>query len=255
MKPVTILPEEQPYVVQNLKEIIQILTELAKQKASFQVSFDDGGDHTNGYLTTVIEVDAKNHAIHLDVGVDEAFNSKMLASNHVIFTKNDGVKIKWASANLSMVTLKDGRAIKIAIPLSLVRLQRREFFRLSTPIINPAPCKIPVHDISDSQSEQALDLALVDVSLGGVGVVVADPLHAAIVQGASFDGCEISFPEFGSTSLKLEVKNIIPMKLKDGSIKYRIGFQYVKPSRNSEELIRRYTFNLERLMLASTRKP
>lgn len=253
MKPVTISPEEQPYVVQNLKEIIQILSDLAKQKATFQVSFDDDSNHTSGCLTTVIEVDTKNHAVHLDVGIDDAFNNRMLASNHVVFTKNDGVKIKWASANLSMVTLKDGKAMKIAIPQSLVRLQRREFFRLSTPITNPAPCKIPIPNVPDAQTQQALNLALVDVSLGGVGVVAADPLHSAIVEGASFDGCEIIFPEFGATNIKLEVKNIIPMQLKDGSIKYRIGFQYIKPSRNSEELIRRYTFNLERLMMVNSR--
>lgn len=254
MKHVTNLPEEQPYIVQNLKEIIQILTDLAKHKATFKVSFSDGHDHHDGYLTSVIEVDTKNHAVHLDVGIDEAFNSKMLASNHVIFTKNDGIKIKWSSENLSMVSLKDGKAIKIAIPQSLVRLQRREFFRLNTPIVNPAPCRIPIPDAHDTKLKQALDLALVDISLGGLGVVMPDPLHSAITEGANFDECEVSFPEFGSTSLKLQVKNIMPMQLKDGSIKYRIGFQFVNPSRNSEELIRRYTFNLERLTLAITRE-
>jgi hypothetical protein len=38
--------------------------------------------------------------------------------------------------------------------------------------------------------------------------------------------------------------------MKDGSIKNRIGFQYIEPSRGNEGLISRYTYNLERLLMA-----
>lgn len=243
----TDLPDEQPYVVHNLKEIIQILNDLSKQKATLKVSFNDGNDV---YLTTVIEVDAKNHAVHLDIGRDEAFNKRLLASKHVVLLKDDGVKIKWKSANLSVVTLPDGKAIKIALPQNLIRLQRREFFRLATPIANPVPCRIPIANETNPELNKTLELALVDVSLGGVGVIVSDPLDPALVEGASFDSCNINFPDVGVTSVTLLVKNVIPMPMKDGSIKYRVGLQYVEPTRGNEGLIHRYTFNLERLAMA-----
>lgn len=243
----TPLPDEQPYVVHNIKEIIQILNDLSKQKAMLKVSFNAGNDV---YLTTVIAVDAKNHAVHLDIGRDEAFNRRLLASQQVVVSKDDGVKIKWTSTNLSVVTLPDGQAIKVALPKNLIRLQRREFFRLATPIANPVSCRIPIADEADPALNKTLELVLVDVSLGGVGVIVSDPLPPALVEGASFDRCEINFPDVGVASVTLLVKNVIPMPMKDGSTKYRVGLQYVKPSRGNEGLIHRYTFNLERLAMA-----
>jgi len=243
----THLPDEQRYIVHNLKEIIQILTDLSRRKVTLNVSFNDGNDV---YLTTVIEVDTKNHAVHLDIGRDEAFNSRLLASQHVVFLKEDGVRIKWASKNLSVVTLKDGKAIKIALPQNLIRLQRREFFRIATPLANPVLCQIPMPNETDPEVKETLELALVDVSLGGIGLIASDPLHLALVGGVSFDGCKINFPDVGMASLTLQVQNVIPMTMKDGAMKYRIGLQYVEPSRGNEGLIHRYTFNLERLAMA-----
>lgn len=241
------LPEEEQYLVQNLKEITQILTDMSKKKSMLKVSFNHGMDEC---LTTIIEVDAQHHAVYLDIGLDEAFNSTLLASHHVVFSKDDGVRIKWASAHITLVALKDGKAIKIALPQKLMRLQRRESFRLATPIINPVSCKIPVVDKTNSGEDEILELTLVDVSLGGIGAITPSPLDPVFVIGASFDKCKISFPDVGETSLTLQVRNITPIIMKDGVTKNRIGFQFIEPSRGNEGLINRYTYNLERLEMA-----
>lgn len=243
MEQVTNFSDEQQYVVRNVKEIIQILNELIKQKSFIKVSFNEGLEQC---LTTIIEVDAQNNALYLDIGLDEAFNSRLLASHNVLFTKETGVRVKWTSHHLSEVTLKDGRAIKVALPESLIRLQRREFFRVATPVVNPVTCEIPTVDESHPELNGTLSFTLADVSLGGVGIVAEDPLNSALKIGTYFDSCQIVLPEFGTTNLTLQVKNIIPMPIKDGTIKYRIGLLYVKPSLANEALLHRYTFNLER---------
>ncbi len=246
-----LLPEEEPYLVHNNKEIIQILTDQSKLKTMFKVSFNHGADEC---LTTVIVVDAKAHAVYLDIGLDEAFNSRLLASHHVVFSKDDGIRIKWVSTHISLATLKDGKAIKIALPQKLMRLQRREYFRLATPIVNPVPCQIPVADDTNPDVNKVLELTLVDVSLGGIGTIAADPLDPVFVLGASFDKCKISFPEVGLTSLTLQVRNITSITIKDGATKHRIGFKFIEPSRGNEGLINRYTYNLERLAMAVASK-
>lgn len=243
----TYLPSEEPYVVHNVKEIVQILTDLAKQKSMLKASFNGDNDV---YLTTVIAVDAQRNAVYLDIGRDDAFNVRLLASEHVVFSKDDSVKIKWVSEKVTEVTLTDGRAIKVALPQSMVRLQRREFFRLATPRVNPVPCQISIPDEENPDEARVLELALTDVSLGGIGVVVHGPLDEALVVGASFDGCKISFPDVGVTSLTLQIRNITPIHMKDDLIKHRIGMQYINPSRGNQGLIQRYTFNLERLAIA-----
>jgi c-di-GMP-binding flagellar brake protein YcgR len=241
--------DDEQFIVQNQKQIIQILNDLAKHHEMLKVSFNN-----DTCLTNVISVDANNHAVYLDIGIDEAFNNRLLVSHHVVFSKDDGIRIKWTSAHVSLATLKDGKAIKIALPQKLMRLQRREFFRLATPIVNPVPCIIPIVDDANPDAEKVLELTLVDVSLGGIGVIAADPLDELIVIGASFNQCKINFPEVGETSLTLQVRNITPITMKDGAIKHRIGLQFITPSRGNEGLINRYTYNLERQAMAVTSK-
>ena len=241
------LLDEELYVVHNEKEIIQILTELAKHKVMLKAAFNRGNDI---YLTTVIAVDAKSKSVYMDIGRDDAFNVRLLASEHVAFSKDDGIRIKWVSEKISEVNLFDGRAIKIDLPSKMVRLQRREFFRLATPRVNTVPCQIPIPAEDDPDQERILELLLVDVSLGGIGVVSPDPLDVALAEGVSFDRCKISFPDVGVTSLTLKVKYIVPMRMRDGSVKHRIGFQYIDPSRGDQGFIQRYTFHLERLAIA-----
>ena len=135
-----------------------------------------------------------------------------------------------------------------------MRLQRREYFRLATPIVNPVPCVIPISDETNQDADRTLELTLYDVSLGGIGVITTDPLDERIVIGASFDKCKISFPDIGETSLTLRVRNITPITMKDGVIKHRVGLQFISPSRGNEALINRYTFNLERQAMAVASK-
>ncbi|ADI29399.1 flagellar brake protein [Methylotenera versatilis] len=241
--------DEEQFIVQNQKQIIQILNELAKHHELLKISFSH-----DTCLTNVISVDAHNHVVYLDIGIDDAFNDRLLASHHVVFAKEDGVRIKWTSAQLTLATLKDGKAIKIALPQKLMRLQRREFFRLATPIVNPVPCIIPIPNAENPDEDGTLELTLVDVSLGGVGVIAANPLDEVLVIGANFDKCRINFPEVGETNLTLQVRNITPVTMKDGATKYRVGLQFISPSRGNEGLINKYTFNLERQVMALASK-
>ncbi len=239
--------DEEQFVVHNPKEVVQILNDLLKQKITLKVSFNHGADV---YLTTVITIDTKSHTVNLDIGRDEEFNRRLLASKSVLFSKEEGIRIKWTSTHISEVTLKDGKAIRIALPKDLIRLQRREFFRFATSIVNPVSCAISYPDVADSEEEKTLDLTLLDVSLGGIGVIAADPLDSVFAIGTKFNNCKISFPDVGMTNLTLQVKNITLLPAKDGVIKHRIGFQYIEPSRGNEGLINRYVFILERQALA-----
>jgi c-di-GMP-binding flagellar brake protein YcgR len=238
---------EEQYIVHNPKEVMQILNDLIKHKAMIKVSFNRGADV---YLTNIISIDSNVGAVYLDIGVDEEFNRRLLASGHVIFLKEDGVKIKWTSTHVAEVNLKDGKAIKIAMPKDLIRLQRRDFYRFATPVVSPVMCRVPVPDALSPEVESALELTLVDVSLGGIGAIVAAPLNPAVVVGQAFSGCKIGFPDVGEANLTLMVQNITEIHTKEVVTKYRVGFVYVEPSRGNEGLINRYVYILERQAIA-----
>lgn len=247
MEHAAIVHNEEQYIVHNPKEVMQILNDLIKHKAMLKVVFNHGADE---YLTSVISLDPKTNAVYLDIGIDEEFNRRLLASDHVVFLKEDGVKIKWTSTHVTEASLKDGKAIKIGLPKDLIRLQRRDFYRFTTPVVNPVMCRIQVPDVLNPEEEATLDLPLVDVSLGGIGVIASAPLNSAIVVGQAFNGCKIGFPDVGETNLTLMVRSITEIQSKEALTKYRIGFMYVEPSRGNEGLINRYVYILERQAIA-----
>jgi flagellar brake protein len=249
MEQATYLQSEEQFLVHNQKEIVHILNELAKHHVMLKLTFNQ-----KTCLTNVISVDTRENVVYLDIGVDEVFNDKLLTSHHITFSKDDGVKIKWISEQLTFANLKDGKAIKINIPTTLMRLQRREFFRLATPIASAVPCLIPVEDDSNIDEVRFIELTLIDASLGGVAAMASHPLDQQLIIGANFDKCRINFPDVGETSVTLQVRNINQITLKDGVVKYRIGLQYISPSRGNEGLIHRYTYNLERQAMALASK-
>jgi c-di-GMP-binding flagellar brake protein YcgR len=238
---------EENFVVRNNKEILQILNNLIKEGTSLKIAFNQGEED---YFTHMIDIDPQNNLLYFDMTVDHQFNQRLFASPEIVILKDTGIRIKWKSVQHTMITLLDGNALRVEIPNTIIRLQRRELFRLKTPMNEPIPCEISVPDIVNPNKKAAIKYNIVDVSLGGVGLIVKDELHPSIVVGALFDNCVINFPEAGKTELKLEVRNIVP--LSDASAeKYRIGLGFVRPNRSMESIIHKYTFNLERSILAA----
>lgn len=234
-------PDEQRYLVHNPLEIAQILNDLARNKVMLKVSFNHGAD---SYLTTVIEASVDKHAVYLDVSRDEGFNQRMAENHHVLFTRDEGVRIRWLSTHVSLVKLTDGPAVKVALPQNMLRMQRREFHRLATPRANSVPCRIPLVDADGHEHE--LHLALTDASLGGIGAISTELREDIWQQDAEFKNCKIEFPNVGTTNLTLRVANAVRVKHHDGSERMRIGFQFIEPSRGNQGLIQRYIFNLEK---------
>ncbi|HQN64382.1 MAG TPA: flagellar brake protein [Methylophilus sp.] len=246
------LSDDERCTVHNHKEICQILSDLAKAKAVINLSFNQGRDQC---LSRVIAVDGDRNAVYLDIGIDDGFNRRLVNSNHVIFSKNDGIRISWASPSVSEVQLKDGAALKIAVPKSLIRLQRREFFRLNTPVVNPVKCLIPYSNPENPDDDALIELTLVDISLGGIGTNIIGPIHPALTEGARFSGCKINLPGIGEVSPSLSVRNIKSIALRSGETKHRIGLQFIEQSGSDQKKIHQYVFNLEReaLVIAKSR--
>lgn len=243
-------PEEQDYIVRNQKEIQQIIQSLKTDAASLKIAFNQGNED---YFTQIIDIDKENGVMYFDMTIDAAFNKRLLAAPELIILKDTGIRIRWKSVEHSVITLPDGNALRTEIPNALVRLQRRELFRLKTPVIDPIPCEMSVPNSNNPTLKEAIKYNLVDVSLGGVGLIIDETLHPALKVGAIIDPCIINFPDAGETQLKLEVRNIISLEENDTQ-KYRVGLGFVRPNRSTEGIIHKYTFNLERKMLAAKKQ-
>jgi c-di-GMP-binding flagellar brake protein YcgR len=236
--------ENQRYLVTNTKEVLQILNGLIKSKTMLTASIDHGH---NSFLTAVIAVDESKQLAYLDIGRDEEFNAHIAESKHITISNNDGIKIHWSSPILRIATLTDGQAICIGLPKDMVRVQRREYFRHPVPSRGTVICKMPyiVKDASMQEEPKILELALVDISIGGIGVVAPSPLNEALSLGAHFDHCKIELPGVGTTDLTLCIRHIRHIEMLNGIVQNRIGLEFINPSRGNQALLQRYTFILE----------
>lgn len=239
---------EEDFIVRHNLQILQILKALKDEQNDLKVSFNHGEED---YVTRIIHFAADHKHLYLDITIDEDFNKRMIASPELLIHKDNGIRIKWKAQNHSVAKMTDGYALKMETPKALVRLQRRELFRLKPPMTTPIPCEIPVPDHENPKGKKNIQYHLVDVSLGGVGLIIQNALHPSIQVGAIFEGCTINFPNLDQALLNLEVKNIIALNSNQSEEKYRVGLEFKNPSRSSESLIQKYTFNLERSLLVT----
>ncbi len=241
--------EDDQYLTENPVEIAQIIAVLARNKTALNMSFNHGQDQG---LTVVIGVSADKKWVYLDKSLDAGFNQRLMDSSTVTYTKTDGVKIRWSSHEMAEAKLKDGSALKIPLPARLYRFQRREFFRSPTPSVNPIVCYIPYTNPTNQQ-EETLAMPLADISLGGIGTVVADHLSTLIEVEAEFDHCKIILPKYGELDTRLRVRHITDKVMANGSKKFQVGFQFTALTTAEERLLQQYVVHLEReaLVLAS----
>jgi len=234
--------DDDKYLTTHPITIAQILNELAKNKTTLNLSFNHGQEQG---LTTVIGVSADKKSVYMDKSLDTGFNKKLTDSETITFAKTDGVKIRWVSYKITEVKLTDGEALKIALPNSLYRFQRREFFRSPAPKVNPGICYIPYINPTSGEQE-TVEMTLADISLGGVGTIAIDHLLPIIEVQKTFKDCRVMLPKFGDLVVDLCVKIISESNMLNGTKKYRVGFQFLKITHKDERIVQNYVLQLER---------
>jgi c-di-GMP-binding flagellar brake protein YcgR len=137
---------------------------------------------------------------------------------------------------------QDRPAFYLALPDSLYRLQRREYFRLTTPVVNPLRCVIAGNPLTKKQPREFI---LMDVSCGGVGLLCLET-DIDLTPGQSYSDCQIELPELGTIKATIEVRNLVLVTLKSGTTQRRAGCEFKNLEGSSIILLQRYVTNMQR---------
>ncbi len=234
------LDDDARFAVERPAEIVSVLKKIM-HNGQLVIAYPDGG--ADFALTSLLAVMPDTAEIVLDVSPDAAANKRLLAAKKVLMeTSHDQVKVKFAVDEVRQVRYKGRPALRIPLPGFLVRVQRREHYRIATPITKPLICTLPTRDGSPGMQAETIVL---DISIGGVALM--DNHGAAGFQiGDVFRDCRIGLPEAGTLMVSLEVRNSFDTPLKNGLSFRRCGCRFLNLTPANESLVQRYIMFLER---------
>lgn len=227
------------YLLQTRNEILPVLRGLVDHVAQITMFFNDGRDMV---LTSPLR--AEPDALLLDIGPSEETNHKALAAPRLFcVTQLDKVKVQFMLDGLTTVVEAGRPAFRAALPTSLMRLQRREFYRLPLPLTRPLAGAIEFTDASGQR--QRLEVHASDISGGGIGLVGL-PEDAPLEAGLALRLLRLELPEVGLVSGDLRVCSLATLTNRLGHKSLRAGCEFVKLPGTMQTLIQRYIIKVER---------
>lgn len=212
------------------REINFQLRGLIKRGERLSINFQDG---RQSFLTVLLDISEENNTLYFDIGGSEETNRAFLKAERSTFIATvDGIRIQFSAGQGRESVLDGGRVFAVALPASLLRLQRREFFRLELPSSKPYICRIR----RGTPQEKALPLH--DISVGGVGVLSHELIK--FDQLEILDNCWIDLRDSGVVAVTLEVRYFVSLETRSGKPLWHMGCRFVNLSALNETLIQRF---------------
>ena len=221
-------------LVRHPGEIERVLRDVMQDKGIVAAYGENGKDFL---LTSIVAIEHK--AIYLGYGPDERLNVQLLAAKSVTFaTTHNQVRVQFSCRNVERAVQGNENTFRVAMPEELLRLQRREYYRLVTSVVNPVKCLI-------NADQGMLETVVVDISIGGLGILAYQE-GGELTAGRTYHGCRITLPGSGEFALSLSVCTTFEITLKNGRHTHRAGCKFIDLPPSVETEIQRYIIRIDR---------
>lgn len=242
-------PELERFMVYARVEIISMLRQLGEQGVLTTVYYDR---HAGFAVTALLAVNPDFEEVIFDVPSDQLAQRRLLAAEELVFvTFLDQIKVQFR-ARKAEATLHDGKpAFRVRLPPEVLRLQRRDFFRVKTPIGKPALCLVPYADEAEPKAEGDANangaktyekLTLLDISIGGMALM-SYPDKFALPLGKTIEGCYLDLPGIGQVTVNLKIKHIDQVPRDEKA--RRVGCEFVQLAPQARMMLQRYVNKLD----------
>lgn len=225
------------YSIQSRLEIIALLRSVIVHHALVTLQSDNSSD---AIVSALLDVNPELEQVVLDGGVDAQANRRLLISGSALCTTFlDHVKIQFHAKHAKAILFDGKPAFSVPLPHSVLRLQRRQYYRLEPPIGKPPLCI--VEDLLDG-SHQPAECKIVDISCGGVGLLICGA-HAAVQLGQQFERCRIDLPDVGLVNTGLLVRSVAEIATTNA---VRRGLEFIAIPGVMVNMVQRYINKIER---------
>ncbi len=214
----------------------------AIQKRKLLVNLDLHGSREI-VVTSVLAVNDASNTLILDAAPGDALNQNLMSGKGAEFVAQlDGVSISFATGPVTLCEYEKLPALRVALPKSMVRLQRREHFRVPMPIANPVKCIVPPMSADDPDPITA---HIVDIGCGGVAIAETGG-RLGMETGRILAGCKLLLPEIDPIVTTLEVCNSAQIRLHNGAFQTRLGCKFIDLPNDMAARLQRYVMDIER---------
>jgi c-di-GMP-binding flagellar brake protein YcgR len=228
------------YTLHSRAEILFQLRAIQKRKLLVNLDLHDSRQIV---VTSVLAVSEAKNVLILDSAPGDALNQDLMSGKGAEFVAQmDGVSISFATGPVTLCEYEKLPALRIALPKSLVRLQRREHFRVQMPIANPVKCIVP----SQSPNEpDPISTHIVDIGCGGVAIADTSG-RLGPETGRVLVNCKLLLPDADAIFTSLEVRNSAQIRLHNGAFQTRLGCQFIDLPNDMAARLQRFVMDIER---------
>jgi flagellar brake protein len=221
--------------ISNPLEIGGLLRSLADRLDHLSAGY--AGRHT---VARILDVDVARRTFIFDWDSDQTESGAALDADHWIFHATPrGVRVEFSVERVRPAVFKEKASFEARFPAVLLCRQRREYFRVQTPVLDPYLCSGWFANGERFRAE------IVDLSLSGVALRMTDEHLGYLETGSIVRDAELHFPGQSSISLDLQFVSCRNLDGIGESSRFILGFKFLSLPGHTENVLQRLIARLE----------
>jgi c-di-GMP-binding flagellar brake protein YcgR len=228
-------PELERFWLYSKFEIDALIARLCDDRVPMTVYWGRDGECA---VTQIMKVDAVLNEVHFDLPNQPQLQLRLLeAGDLVCVAFAESVKLQFTIAAPRRSSDSGYPAFLCGFPERVLRLQRREYYRVRTPESLAASCLVPY----SGDRVQYESLRVLDLSVGGLAML-AYPRHFDPSETTVIDRCYLDLPGVGTVTVRLRVAHVETSV--DGKAR-RCGCEFVDLSPQARMMLQRYVHRID----------
>ncbi|MDR2209246.1 MAG: flagellar brake protein [Azoarcus sp.] len=236
------------FLLRGNRQVRQLLQELVRNHSLISVHLLPG---SLSFLSTILTLSDDEEWIFLDPSPNETIYRRSLKAERLLcITQLNKIRIQFRLHNVVEIPVGNHPALAAPVPNEVLRLQRRDAFRLQVPLSHNLKCVLPEQENEHAEfRKKGIEVSVIDISAGGLSMELPISKTSPSV-GDRIIGCHLKLPDH-LIKLDLEVRNHGLRILANGKQMLRLGCSFISLPTQSANQIQRYIYQIEREMRAN----
>jgi c-di-GMP-binding flagellar brake protein YcgR len=227
-------PALERYAVYSRVEVVSLLRQLNENGVLINVYYDSAGSF---FLTALLSINPDFEEVVIDGASDDVVQRRLLESRRLVFVAFiEGVKVQFEAPRAESTTYEGRLALRVRLPERVMRMQRREFFRVRPLASRPVSCRVHGVPANETTTWRVLDIS------GGGMALASGGEEPPFSIGMELPDCEIEFAGEGAIAAGLRVRSI---ELGQREGEQRIGCEFVHIAPQARLVLQRFINRVE----------